>query len=465
MAVLRYLIFYVSVLIFYSHKQDVFRGQPCQSVKNNSIFLNVLIQNNTRSSDELILLSLNLYLSPPDVVISQDHFIPEERQLKVLNKYFLKPNKRSFMIFFLLGSGDIHPNPGPAIKATRTPKYPCDICSKGVIATSKAAVCTGSSCSNKVHLKCILSQDFNSVSYICRLCLIHELPFSKLQDTDSFQDVPTVNVSSSHSQHSSAEPSFYTDTSTGPSSTTLPSSASDDHFQCFVNKGLNFIHLNVRSILPKLSELKLIAMNTNAAVICLSETWLDSSVSDAEIHIDNYSVVRRDRDRHGGGVCCYIRNNIAFTTRLDLNVFNDEIIFIELLLPKTKPIIVGTLYRPPKQSNFIDHLENILTNLRSDCETYLLGDFNICFKQKTSVLFKSYSNILRMFDLHQVITEATRITQSTSSIIDHIITNSKDRLSQSGTISIGLSDHFMTYCTRKIPKQTLSKHFFPKLDV
>ena len=68
-----------------------------------------------------------------------------------------------------------------------------------------------------------------------------------------------------------------------------------------------------------------------------------------------------------------------------------------------------------------------------------------------------------MFDLHQVITEATRITQSTSSIIDHIITNSKDRLSQSGTISIGLSDHFMTYCTRKIPKQTLSKHYFSKV--
>ena len=58
-------------------------------------------------------------------------------------------------------------------------------------------------------------------------------------------------------------------------------------------------------------------------------------------------MVRHDRDRHGGGVCCYVRNDIAFTARPDLNILNDEIVFIELLLPKTKPIIVGTMYRPP----------------------------------------------------------------------------------------------------------------------
>jgi len=91
-----------------------------------------------------------------------------------------------------------------------------------------------------------------------------------------------------------------------------------------------------------MSELKLIAVGTRAAVICISETWLDSSVNDAEIHLDNYSVVRRDRDRHGGGVCCYIRNDFAFSIRNDLNVLNDEFVFIELLLPKTKPILVGT---------------------------------------------------------------------------------------------------------------------------
>ena len=121
------------------------------------------------------------------------------------------------------------------------------------------------------------------------------------------------------------------------------------------------------------------------------------------------------------------------------------------------------MYRPPKQSNFIDHLESVLSNLRSDCETYILGDINICFKQKSSSLFKSYVSVLKMFDLHQLINESTRITKTSSSIIDHIITNSKDRVCQFGTISIGLSDHFMTFCTRKIVKQTFSKHYFSKV--
>ena len=68
-----------------------------------------------------------------------------------------------------------------------------------------------------------------------------------------------------------------------------------------------------------------------------------------------------------------------------------------------------------------------------------------------------------MFDLHQLINESTRITKTSSSIVDHIMTNSKDRVCQFGTITMGLSDHFMTFRTRKIVKQTFSKHYFSKV--
>ena len=71
--------------------------------------------------------------------------------------------------------------------------------------------------------------------------------------------------------------------------------------------------MNARSLLPKMSELKLIASNSTAAMISITETWLDNSVSDAEINIENYTVVRRDRNRNGGGVCVYIRNDFAFS--------------------------------------------------------------------------------------------------------------------------------------------------------
>ena len=47
-----------------------------------------------------------------------------------------------------------------------------------------------------------------------------------------------------------------------------------------------------------------------------------------------------DRNRHGGGVACYIKNDVAFRLR---GGFSNEIenLFFDILLPKTKPILVG----------------------------------------------------------------------------------------------------------------------------
>lgn len=76
---------------------------------------------------------------------------------------------------------------------------------------------------------------------------------------------------------------------------------------------------------------------SNFAVIGMSETWLDSTMMDSELKIDNYVLNRRDRNRNGGGVCAYIRADIAFKPRMDLACYDLESVWIELLLPKTKP--------------------------------------------------------------------------------------------------------------------------------
>lgn len=51
--------------------------------------------------------------------------------------------------------------------------------------------------------------------------------------------------------------------------------------------------------------------------------WLDSSVSDSEIEIENDVVIRRGRKRKRGGVCVYVRTDIGFNFRSDL--YQDEI--------------------------------------------------------------------------------------------------------------------------------------------
>ena len=74
-------------------------------------------------------------------------------------------------------------------------------------------------------------------------------------------------------------------------------------------------------------------------------------VLEQEINIDNYKILRCDRNRHGEGVACYIRSNLSYNI---LSVFSREIekIFFEILLPNSKPVIVGTIYCPPSQNNF-----------------------------------------------------------------------------------------------------------------
>ena len=58
----------------------------------------------------------------------------------------------------------------------------------------------------------------------------------------------------------------------------------------FIWRGLHFIHINARSFLPKLEEIKLFVVTSKTAVIAVSETWLHSSVQDAEIELTSYSV-------------------------------------------------------------------------------------------------------------------------------------------------------------------------------
>ena len=57
-----------------------------------------------------------------------------------------------------------------------------------------------------------------------------------------------------------------------------------------------------------------------------------------------------------------------------------------------------------------------------------------------------------MFGLKQLIEITTRITYSNSSIIDHILASFPNRVTQREILNVGLSDHQLIYCARKITK-------------
>ena len=105
---------------------------------------------------------------------------------------------------------------------------------------------------------------------------------------------------------------------------------------------------------------------------------LDLSVANHEIKINGYDVVRKDRNRHGGGVVIYTRSSINYTVRDDLAHESLEAITLEISKPRSKPFLINSWYRPPDSAlELFNIYEDLITRMDSENkEVVLIGDFN-----------------------------------------------------------------------------------------
>ena len=69
---------------------------------------------------------------------------------------------------------------------------------------------------------------------------------------------------------------------------------------------------------------------------------------------------------------------------------------------------------------------------------------------KVSSETKKHLEFCKTFGLKQLIKSPTRVTPNTSILIDHILTNTNEKITKCGIINVGLADHQMIFCTRKI---------------
>ena len=58
-------------------------------------------------------------------------------------------------------------------------------------------------------------------------------------------------------------------------------------------------------------------------------------------------------------------------------------------------------------------------------------------------------NIFDIYGLSQLITEPTRVTPDSKTLIDLCITNSPEKVTNSGVIHLGISDHSLVFLARK----------------
>ena len=75
-----------------------------------------------------------------------------------------------------------------------------------------------------------------------------------------------------------------------------------------------------------------------------------------------------------------------------------------------------------------------------------------CRSGPSHPLYKAYKQVISIFDLVQIIDQPTMITETSRTVLDHIITNRKENISQYGVIPVGLSDHMLIYCTRRMSR-------------
>ena len=88
--------------------------------------------------------------------------------------------------------------------------------------------------------------------------------------------------------------------------------------------------IHVNGLLKNIDELKLLVDEEDLDILAINETKLDNETSNEIISLDNFDLRRKDRNRHGGGVAIYIRDDIKYLQRYNLHNHTLELISIEI---------------------------------------------------------------------------------------------------------------------------------------
>ena len=211
--------------------------------------------------------------------------------------------------------------------------------------------------------------------------------------------------------------------------------------------------VNVNGLIRNLEELKLLLDEKGIHILAINETKLDNNIGNEIISVEGFTLRRNDRNKHGGGVAMYIKEGIKYIVRGDLPINNLEPICIEVQPLRSKPFSIASWYRPPNApiDSFLQ-LERVLAYIdREGKETILLGDTNCDFIERPDPpsYVKNLKNLYQFYGYSQIIKEATRVTPTTSTLIDHVAVTNKHNIIKPGVITTAFSDHYVVYCSRK----------------
>ena len=179
-------------------------------------------------------------------------------------------------------------------------------------------------------------------------------------------------------------------------------------------------HVNTNSIRNKIDLLSA-ELSNYYDIIFVSKTKPNDTVKTSDLEIDGFRMpLRKDRQiNNGGGLMIYIKNNLCFKRRTELESNDIENIWIEINSLKNK-LLVGLLHRPPNsQAEYwesFDENTELVTDLNTDM--IIMGDFNqdILKTDKNNIFLRT----LIKYNLKNLISEPTRITSTSATCLDLI---------------------------------------------
>ena len=174
-----------------------------------------------------------------------------------------------------------------------------------------------------------------------------------------------------------------------------------------IDNCLKFFHWNLNSICArnkvKISLIEAYNSLHRFDVIAISESMLDSSVSNDDIFIEGLSreIFRSDHPSNTklGGICLYFREGLPIRRRTDLELLQ-EIIVTEITIARKKIFLVA-VYHSPKQNseqfeNFVDRLQSTLDLLRRESlySLVLTGDLSADLLRGGQRIWKTLKGLL-----------------------------------------------------------------------
>ena len=183
------------------------------------------------------------------------------------------------------------------------------------------------------------------------------------------------------------------------------------------------------------------------------------TVTNAEVEIEGFKLTRLDRlGKTGGGVCVYSKSSIkvkCLKNITGISEFGFHQLWMLIQLRKLRSILLRVTYRPDycPTSTLTFHdifMENYLHALTLGKEIIVAGDLNCDLLKPDSTEAMSLLDFCTSVNQTQMIKEPTRVTETSSSLIDIIMTSNVSLVENYGVVLSHISDHYLIYASLKL---------------